>query len=94
MDFYIYKTLGTFVIMAFSIKTINTTLLTGIIENNTISIDNNTEQNFLEEDEYSRLDEIAPYVRKVEIWCYRTIAPILLVIGVTGNILSILVLRR
>ena len=38
--------------------------------------------------------EFAQKLEKIEIWCWKIMAPTFLVVGVVGNTLSILVLRR
>ena len=76
--------------MAFSLKiTESNSTTTGTFINSTGNY--TSAGHTYNENEYS---EFSQNLEKIEILCWKILAPIFLVVGVVGNTLSILVLRR
>ena len=91
MGLYINKIPEILIIVALSLKITesNSKTTTETFTNSTGNYTNDVHNN--EEYEYS---EFAQNVEKIEILGWKILAPTFLVIGVVGNTLSILVLRR
>ena len=93
MDSYVTEILMILIIISLNAKVIEPTvpnLTTSKTFMNRTGNSTDYEYNY-EDYEYSKF---AQDLEKIEILCWKILAPTFLVVGVTGNTLSILVLRR